>query len=154
MITISVNSDCFQIKDLQERLVLTENNIHVLSKEAKQAQTLSAESARTEMKLRQEFARCEQESIQKLHRSQAEEIRLHNVVKQLEKQLDQLNKELLTRDQQIELTKKSISQTKTEGSTQLILAQEEISRIKNEINGMLQKQNTLKLEVIVKCAFS
>lgn len=123
-----------------------ESKYNYLYQEYCEVQQKLLEASETESHLCSEHAQREQELVEKLHQSQNEEIRLVEMTTKLEKEVADLKSEISSRDKHLDIARNAFQKIKTSTASRKILAQEEVSYLKNELNSMIQKQNVLLQE--------
>ncbi|KAK9754632.1 hypothetical protein QE152_g1043 [Popillia japonica] len=134
------------IRDLKEKLHNSDDKIEELNKEIKHSQALLVEASHHETKIKQDFHMREQQLTEKIHSAQSEEMRLLDVVTQLEQQILDMRNDLDAKGAQLETAKQTILQMNSDSLMKQHTTQEEINSLKNEINTLLQKLGAHKAD--------
>lgn len=117
-----------------------------LNKEIKRTQAALVDATQHESKIKQDFHKREKHLTEKIHSAQSEEMRLLDVVTQLEQELANMKNELDSRGHQLEAAKQTILQMNTDALMKQQITQDEINRLKNEINALIQQQGAHKAD--------
>ncbi|GJQ86608.1 hypothetical protein Trydic_g7840 [Trypoxylus dichotomus] len=134
------------LRDLKEKLTHAEDKIDALNREVKHSQNLLVEASHHEAKIKQDFHVREKQLTQKIHSTQGEEMRLLDVVTQLEQQIVDMKNELDSKGVQLESAKQTILRMNSDALMKQQHTQEEINKLKNEINTLLQQQGAQKAD--------
>ncbi|KRT80141.1 hypothetical protein AMK59_8232, partial [Oryctes borbonicus] len=134
------------LRDLKEKLNHAEDKIDALNREVKQSQNLLVEASHHEAKIKQDFHMREKQLTEKVHSAQAEEMRLLDVVTQLEQQIVNMKIELDSKGVQLESAKQTILRMNSDALMKQQHTQEEMNKLKNEINTLLQQQGAQKAD--------
>lgn len=112
----------------------------------KQSQALLVEASHHETKVKQDFHMREKQLTEKIHSAQDEEMRLLDIVTQLEQEIIAMKNELDSKDVQLESAKQTILQMNSDGMMKQHVNQDEINKLKNEVNALLQQQGAQKAD--------
>lgn len=107
------------------------------------------EAAEREVMIQEQFGNQERMLKEKVQLAQNEVMHLVEVTTKLEKENVQLKEDIMSKDRQLEYAKNAIGKLKCAHNCKKAAAEEEINSLKNEINILIQKQNTLLREVRV-----
>ncbi|KAJ8916239.1 hypothetical protein NQ315_016378 [Exocentrus adspersus] len=129
--------------DLKRRLTETQQRNKQLEEESKKKEALLAKVHSEKDK---EYQELRLKLMEKLKQAQTEEARYLEMAAQFERELNSVKQELEVRNSQLNEVKKSAQEINSSRCMQLACAQEEVSNLKDELNGLLRKHRALNVE--------
>lgn len=125
----------------------TQNKNNELEAKCKCTEALVEEMSKSQIEKDKEYNELRQKLAEKLRLAQQEESQYLELAGQFERELGALRQELETRTLQLNDVKKSAQEINSSRCMQLACAQEEVNRLKEELNKLLRKHCNLNCEV-------
>lgn len=125
-----------------------------LEEKCKFTEARVAEMSKNQIEKDKEYNELRQKLNDKLRLAQQEESRYLELAGQFERELGSIRQELEVRTLQLNDVKKSAQEINSSRCVQLACAQEEVNRLKDELNKLLRKHCALNVEVSTISAYS
>lgn len=126
----------------------TQKRNNELEEKCKCSEARLSEMVKTQVEKDKEYNDLRQKLAEKLRLAQQEESRYLELAGQFEKELGTIRQELEVRTLQLSDVKRSAQEVNSSRCLQLACAQEEVNRLKEELNKLLRKHCALNSEVI------
>lgn len=135
------------MNDLQSKLTQSQKKNEELEEKCKCTEARVEEMSKSQLEKDKEYNELRQKITDKLRLSQQEESRYLELAGQFEKELGSIRQELDIKTLQLNDVKKNAHEINSSRCVQLACAQEEVNRLKEELNKLLRKHCSLNVEV-------
>lgn len=137
----------FQVNDLRSKLTDTQKKNDELEEKCKCSLARVEEMSKTQIEKDKEYNALRKKLSDKLRLAQQEETKYLELAGQFENELGTIRQELEVRTFQLDDVKKNAQEINSSRCVQLACAQEEVNRLKEELNRLLRKHCALNVEV-------